>query len=477
MFKKTVLTSALLLPLIANAQDVFDPTPEEQPVVMAAASSDTVTIDLVVFYQPIYKSRLGGFEALYERVNSLVSDVNEIYSNSKAGVHFEVIELRAVTGIPDDQPYQEETDDDGNVVVKSSNSIFSSRLLNPDGYYDENGNYQDNYPEYLAYTEFGGDIGLYVTDYRDPTREVKLGAASQGGEISSIADEIILSPSTEVVPVTLAHELGHNLEANHEEGANRSSSRFDFAQAFECDQKKTVMWSQITLGLSDKRLSFSSSSSSQDGSICGEGGVADNVQAILQTKVSASERRERPASLGAVSFKEPSYTFGENQEVAEIVLTRTGDLSESSSVLLVADSDTASTVYDLKEVHKRVLFEAGKSEATVDLGLVSDAKNEGTENLSLSLVYPYKANVSGGDASLSIDDDYSGNPGEFQLSESVSVVEGEIATVAISRINGSDGEFVVNVSSDYADSNSATAYDFEKVNQRLVLEMVKQKNH
>ncbi|MAD65709.1 Calx-beta domain-containing protein [Haliea sp.] len=470
MFRKTLLASALLLPLSVSAQDVFAPAPEEQPVTMAAASSDTVTIDLVVFYQPIYKRRLGGFEALYERVNSLLSDINSIYKTSKTGVRFEVVELREATGIPDDQPYDNVYDEDGNKIKESATAIFSGRLLNPEGYYDENGNYQENYPEYLTYTMFGGDIGVYLTDYRDPDREVKLGAASQGGEYATIADEIILSPSSEVVPLTLAHELGHNLEAHHEDGGGRASARFDFAKALECEGKKTVMWSQGTRNASDSHSFFTSSEENEDGIICGESGVADNTQAILQTKVSASERRDRPASLGSVSFKQSSYTAGENEGVAQITLSRTGDLSESSSVLLIADSDTASTVSDLKEAHKRVTFEAGESEVTAELGVVADAKNEGAENVSLSLVYPYKATVSGGTASLTIEDNYSGSPGDFQLSEDLSVVEGEAATIVVSRVNGSDGEYVVNLSSDYADTNSATSNDFEKVSQRLIFE-------
>lgn len=470
MFRKTLLASALLLSLSVSAQDAFEPAPEEKPVKMAAASNDTVTIDLVVFYQPIYKRRLGGFEALYERVNSLLEDVNAIYKTSKTGVRFEVVELREATGIPDDQPYDNVYDEDGNKIKESATAIFSGRLLNPEGYYDENGNYQENYPEYLTYTTFGGDIGVYLTDYRDPNRKVKLGAASQGGEYATIADEIILSPSTEVVPLTLAHELGHNLEAHHEEGGGRASARFDFAKALECEGKKTVMWSQGTSNVSDSHSFFTSSKENENGVICGESGVADNTQAILQTKVSASERRDRPASLGSVSFKESSYIAGENEGVAQITLSRTGNLSESISVLLVAGSDTASTVSDLKEAHKRVTFEVGKSEVTAELGLVADAKNEGAEYINLSLAYPYKATVSGGTAALTIEDSYSGNPGNFQLSENLSVIEGEEAEIVISRVNGSDGEYAVNVSSDYAGTNSATSNDFEKVSQRLIFE-------
>lgn len=470
MFRKTLLASALFLPLSVAAQDAFNPAPEEQLVTMAAASNEAVTIDVVVFYQPIYMQRLGGFEALYNRTNDLISGVNQIYSNSGAGVQFKVIELRAVTGIPDDQPYEEETDSEGNVVRKSSNSIFSSRLLNPEGYYDEDGNYQDNYPEYLAYNQFGGDIGLYLTDYRDLERQVKLGAASQGGEVSSIADEIVLFPSNKSVPITLAHELGHNLEAHHEEGGGREAAVFDFAKALECDGKKTVMWSTLSSSLSDRHLFFTSSEENKEGVTCGESGVADNVQAIMQTKVSASERRDRPAPLGSVGFQQSSYTAGENEGVAQITLSRTGDLSESSSVLLVAASDSGSTVSDLKEAHKRVTFEVGESEATVEFGIVADAKDEGSESVSLSLVYPYKTTVLNGQTSLTIEDNYSGSPGEFQLPDNISVVEGEAAALTISRTNGSDGEFVVNVSSDYADTNSAVSEDFEKVNQRILFE-------
>ncbi|PWW35223.1 reprolysin-like metallo-peptidase family M12B [Idiomarina loihiensis] len=470
MFKQALLVSSLLLSLPVLAQDAFEPTSHERPVTMAAASDGTATIDIVVFYQPVYKKRLGGFEALYNRVNNLINKVNDIHATSETGVQFNVIELRAVTGIPDDQPYEEETDENGDVIVKSSNSIFSGRLLNPDGYYDENGNYQDNYPEYLAYTQFGADIGLYVTDYRDPSREDKLGAASQGGEVSSIADEIILSPDNEVVGLTLAHELGHNLDAHHEEGGGRASATYDIARAYECDGKQTIMWSLGSASLSDKHLFFSSSEANSDGMVCGESGYADNAHVIRQTKASASNRREQPLTLGSVSFTEASYTAGENQGFAEVSLTRTGDISEESSVLLVAGSDTGSTTTDLKDAHKRVTFAPGESTAIAELGVVADAKNEGDEQIKLSLVYPYKATVAGGESTLTLMDDYSGSPGDFALNDNISVVEGNDAKILITRSNGLDGEYVVDIQSDYArdEANSAVAEDFEKITERLV---------
>ncbi|MEX1220661.1 MAG: Calx-beta domain-containing protein [Idiomarina sp.] len=470
MFRKTVLMSSLLIAFSASAQDVIKPFSYEIQLSPAPPTQDLVEIDLVVFYQPAYMQRLGGFEALYNRVNELISITNVIYSNSDSGLEFNIIELRAVTGIPEDQPFVEETDEDGNVIVKSSSTMFGSRLLNPDGYYDEDGSYQDNYPEHLVYTGFGGDIGMYITDYRDRSGEERLGAATQDGEVSAIADRIIINPNTQTTANVVAHELGHNLGAAHEEGAERSSASFDNARAYECGGKKTIMWSRTSDSASDNAMFFSSPNFIVGSEPCGESGYADNAEVLLQTKVSVSERRSRPASLGTVSFAESAYSSGENSGFAEIKLVRTGDLSAETSVALVAESDIGSTTTDLKDVYQRVTFAVGESEASAALEIVQDAKNEGSEDLSLSLVYPYKTTVSGGTATLTLTDDYTGQPGEPVVASDVSVEEGETATVSITRTNGLDGELVVYVRAVFAEdeSNATNASSFDNIVERLV---------
>ncbi|RUO65221.1 Calx-beta domain-containing protein [Pseudidiomarina planktonica] len=470
MFRKTVLMSALLIAFSASAQDVIKPFLNEIQLSPAPPLEEKVEIDVVVFYQPIYMQRLGGFEALYNRVNGLISMTNFIYGISDTGIEFNVIELRAVTGIPNDQPFEEETDADGNVIVKSSSSIFGSRLLNSDGYYDEEGNYQDNYPEQLVYTEFGGDIGLYITDYRDPTGEAKLGADAQGSEVSAIADHIILAPTNERISRALAHEFGHNLGAAHQEGADRASASLDNARAYECGGEVTIMWSHESDSDYDNAQFFSTPYRTSGGELCGEEGYAYNAEVLRQTKVSVSERRSRPASLGTVSFAETGYAVGESAGVAEITLTRTGDLSEEISVAVVVESDTGSTTTDLKEAYQRVTFAVGESEATASFEIVQDAKNEGNENLSLSLVYPYKATVSDSSSTLTLTDDYTGEPGEPVIASGVSVEEGETATVRIARTNGLDGELVVDVRAVFAEdeSSAADASSFDNVIERFI---------
>lgn len=467
MIKTTLLTSSIALALTAHSgaqEHTYQPSSHEKAAVYKAAASGHETIDIVVFYQPIYARKAGGYEAVQERVNQLIGKANRLYDNSGAGVTLNLVELREVSGVNDNIPYVGTTDKFGNEYPESASTIAGGRATDPNGYFDEDGNYQDNYPEYLVYEQFAGDLAGYLTDSRLTGGGRTIGSASVGGEFFSVSDTRSISQNDPESDHTLAHEVGHNFGARHEiEDSPNTGEHPVEAHAWKCgDDERTVMWSAG----SHLASVFSSPLIERNGAPCGVAGEADNVSVIQGTKQSVAERRSPESILGTVSFAANSFTGSEESGEAVISIQRDGDLSESASVLVQLTSDTATSNGDVHLSHKRVEFAAGESTAQFAFPVVQDAINEGDETFNVEMHYPYRLNIDPAEATLTIEDDYAGQPGRIEISSEPSE-NGLLVT--LNRVDGSDGELVVNAQSKLAaDSDiplpaknfELAAYDF-----------------
>lgn len=434
------------------AQEInYNPKPYEKVAVYKSAASGDQVVDLVVFYQPIYARKLGGFEAVKSRVDDMIDKANAIYTRSGAGVTLNLVGISEITGVEDDLPYTGEQDKFGNQYAQSAFSVAAGRILNSSGYYDDDGVYHDNYPEYLVYSRLGGDIAGYITDNRFVEEDRSIGTASVGGEFFSVSDVRSLSPNDAMSDHTLAHETGHNFGARHEiEDAPNNGEHPVEAHAWKCgDDERTVMWSSG----SSLASVFSSPLIERNGEPCGVAGEADNVSVIQGTKQSVSERRNRPAALGNVIFSDSVFSGSEESGEAVIRIERDGDVSESASVLVQLTSDTATSNGDVHLSHKRVEFAAGESQAQFAFPVVQDAMDEGDETLNVELHYPHRLTVSADTATLTITDDYAGQPGSIEI-EAQQVALGEDVQVTLNRVGGADGELVVNAQSKLAESSS-----------------------
>lgn len=409
----------------------------------AMSSSDAVA-DVVFFYQPSYFAKFGAYEA-HKRIAEWVNLTNKSYKAHGLNFSLSISDIVPVTSISDDVPYQDIYDNEGNIVIDGANYLFSLFALN------------EGNPEHDIYREkWKSDLVVYVREQRP--EDTVLGLAGIGGELSSVIDDG-RSPETYT---TFAHEIGHNIGMNHEEA--KAFVGPDYARAWSCGGKFTIMYSASSANSTLHH--YSSPDKSNAGQACGDESIANNARILEENFVATTQRREGVTSLGEVSFTSSSYS-GDEESGVKVVIQRDGDLTQSATVKLFAENNTAEWGVDYTHAFVLAEFAEGESTATVNFPMIKDAEAEGVETLSLSMKFPYRLSVSDAAmATISIADSaLVGSAGVFSISGTTELNEGDEGEYVVTRVGGL-GEAVLTVS---AVSDSAfEGTDFVALNKQLV---------
>jgi len=410
----------------------------------AKAKSAATVADVVIFYQPSFAAKYGKREA-FKRVSAWVDLANNSYALHGHDYVLNVSDIVPVTSVSDDIPWNDVRDEDGNIIQDGADYIFSGAVLNA-------GN-----AEYEIYQQkWKADFVIYVRELREG--DSALGSAGIGGESSTVLD----NGSDPTRHSTLAHEVGHNIGMNHENG--KAIAGPEYARAWECGGQRTIMYSSSSRTTTDRH--YSSPELSRNGEVCGNAETANNARILEENFVQATQRRPGVESLGTVTFEQTSFN-GDEESGVTITLVRDGDLSEASSVKVFAEDETAMLGQDYTEAYVLAEFEAGSATTTLTYPIIKDGDTEGAETFTVHLRFPYKMSLSDSNlATISITDNAQvGNAGVFSISGDTELNEGDTGVYTLSRVGGV-GEAVLNIKT--VNGSAKSGQDFVELNQDVV---------
>jgi hypothetical protein len=408
------------------------------------AKSSTTVADVVIFYQPTFAAKYGKREA-FKRVSAWVDLANRSYALHGHDYALNVSDIVPVTSVSDDVPWKDVVDEDGNIIQDGADYLFSGAVLNAGS------------AEYDIYQQkWKADFVVYVREQREG--DYSLGSAGIGGESSTVLDNDT-DPDRHS---TLAHEVGHNLGMNHENG--NAIAGPEYARAWECGGQRTIMYSSSSRTSSDRH--YSSPELSNGGEVCGNDETANNARILEENFVQATQRRPGVESLGTVTFEQASFN-GDEESGVTITLVRDGDLTEASSVKVFAEDETAMLGQDYTETYVLAEFEDGSTTTTVTYPIIKDGESEGAETFTVHLRFPYKMSLSDSNlATISITDNAEvGNAGLFSISGATELNEGGVGEFIVTRTGGV-GEAVLNIQAINSSANSGQ--DFVELNEDVV---------
>ncbi|MFB2681179.1 Calx-beta domain-containing protein [Shewanella mangrovisoli] len=405
-------------------------------------NADTVA-DVVVFYQPSFYAKYGEYAAL-KRIEAWFDIANDSYKAHGTNFKLNIADVLPVESIGDDIPFDDVSDASGKIIQDGAEYLFSLAVLNAGS------------AEYAAYqTKWKGDLVVYVREMRP--NDTVLGRASIGGEMSSVLDDGRLPQQF----TALAHEIGHNIGMNHE--AAKANIGPDYARAWECGGKQTIMYSSSSA--STTLLHYSSPELFNGGMACGDSKLADNARILKENFPSVTTRREGVASIGKVRFANTVFSGNETDGI-NVTLIRDGDLTQAASVKVFAENGSAIWGSDFLESHIIAHFAVGSDTTTVTYPIVKDTHSEGVEDFTLNLKFPYKLTADKATAQVKIQDgNQTGYAGLFSIDGASLIDEGESAQFVITRVGGT-GEVVVNVKA--VSGTATTGNDYVDLNQNVL---------
>jgi hypothetical protein len=185
------------------------------PVMASATANTATTVDLVLGYTPAFASDNGGQSGAITRLNYLVDVTNISYANSSINARIRLVATVSVS-YPDNTSNDATLDqltgyDSGTNTTTSPNSAFTGLRA--------------------AREQYGADLVSMVRSFRDPENGGcgvgwLIGGSQQGISTSdSYYGYSVVSDGTDAgtdghtyfcLDETLAHELGHNMGAQHD---------------------------------------------------------------------------------------------------------------------------------------------------------------------------------------------------------------------------------------------------------------------
>ena len=306
---------------------------------------------------------------------------------------------------------------------------------------------------------YGSDFTLIFHDWTNQSALYGLtGIASTYAAINLAAIVI------DELPKTIVHEMGHMMGSGHQLGTTTSGGEFNYSNAIYCERDDGSRLGSIVSAIehSSKVLQFSSPDME-----CGEEGVTDNRQTIIELSAQQANYNTVPEIKGNVSFSINTQSISEGDSI-EVTLVRDGDISDYAFVGLWLESDNLVPHVNYKGAEYRYIeFQKGEDTVTLNIETIVDGQwNAESSSLSLRMDYPTGLILANEDSiDVAVGDIDEQQKGYVSLAvEKLNVTEGESVDIVLNRLDGVDGELSVLLSTGV---DTANASHFNAINETI----------
>ncbi|WP_159017366.1 reprolysin-like metallopeptidase [Cognatiluteimonas profundi] len=267
------------------------PSMASAPVMAAATTTTATTVDLVLGYTPAFASDYGGQSGAITRLNFLVDVTNTSYTNSNINAR-----VRLVATVP--VSYPDNTSNDTTLDQLTGYDSSSNTTTSPSSAFSA---------LRAAREQYGADLVSMVRSFRDPENGGcgvgwLIGGGQQGISTSdSYYGYSVVSDGSDAgtdghtyfcLDETLAHELGHNMGAQHDvdtakgtDGVLNSGDYGAYAYSFGYKNATNAFYTIMAYGDSGQhiyRIFSDPRSTFCGGAACGSA-QADNAMTLTKT--------------------------------------------------------------------------------------------------------------------------------------------------------------------------------------------------
>lgn len=439
--------------------------PYTDGAVRAMAVESTNIVDLMVYVHPTYIEDLStairfdengkpienGAQFMHSMIQEQIDKVNEAFATNNVDAMYRIGYIHVLnTELPalgDTAAFFDEFGDISECATGQDNVGMLDKCQTP-VYQTANS----------LYKQMGADTFHFIRSARDNgTNAVGLGGFFFG---SSFYDRYVIAMSDFIAngddqanidnylalyAKTTVHEVGHVLGANHPNedfnGTGHQAHSCGTIGAGSAIKKQTVM------AFGDTHMFFSDPQVTVDGEACGIAGVADNSDAVRTYAPLLAAASDKVAVNSAYEFTQASMTVDSGSGVHSIRLQRTGDLTQPASVALMAVDNTAWEQRDFKFGWKEAVFAAGAAYADVDFTVLERSGAHADSDFAIKMMYSTAGEVSVSQMVVNIQStdlpmmgSVTLQPATYSVAENAGSV-----TITLNRIDGTDGEAVVNV--------------------------------
>lgn len=273
-----------LIPTAALGSSTASSNFTPQAINVAATANASTTIDVLVGYSNGYAAGLGGQSQALTRINNLVDITNQAYVNSQITARIRLVHAMQVN-YPDNS-------DNGDTLEK----LTGTRTVPVDAAFNALRAARDQYGadlvsfvrKYDRLTQSGCGIAWLIGGGRQAYT-----ASSAGNGYSVVSDGRQVDGNTSYFcrDESFAHELGHNMGAQHDRatassGGSLSYGAFDYSFGYKTDANSGNFYDIMAYGDSGQtayRVFSNPRVSTCGGRACGVENQADNARTLDQT--------------------------------------------------------------------------------------------------------------------------------------------------------------------------------------------------